>query len=63
MAGSMKEKDWHKWFAWHPVIVKDNLNKYKFTWLKIVLRCGEYKCRLNSLNYYCCYWIWKYKEL
>lgn len=30
----INEYEWHKWFAWHPVITKDK----KILWMKIVQR-------------------------
>jgi hypothetical protein len=45
---------WHKWFAWHPVIVELKNEKY-ITWLETIGRMGEiYR------NGYARSIVWKY---
>lgn len=31
-------KDWHKWFAWFPVLVFNDSNIKKYAWLQMIQR-------------------------
>lgn len=44
--------EWHKWFAWHPVKVYDNIHHkgtYQVAWLQTVYR------RCTNLQYSSCF--------
>lgn len=45
-------KEWHRWFAWHPVELQD----YHWTWLEVV----ERKLDGYSIDYVSC---WSYREI
>jgi hypothetical protein len=36
-----KKKDWHKWFAWHPVNVGEEDGRNRMAWLCTVYRILE----------------------
>lgn len=37
--GLKRKHEWHKWFAWHPVVVDvDGYGRYIFAWLETVER-------------------------
>ncbi len=46
------KKQWHWWFAWRPVYVKD---VDCWVWWQKVMRKGEYICSLGE-----CFWRWEY---
>lgn len=48
------DREWHYWFAWHPVRIDNNT----IVWLEWVARIGEYKHsgRLGAG------WDWKYQD-
>ena len=49
---------WHKWFAWHPVVIGKTPDKDPVkVWLKTIYRCGELNCCLDG-----CFWTWEYRE-
>lgn len=48
----MSDTDWHRWFAWFPVNVSDNMPEP--VWLKTVER--------KRVNYPDGYWFWTYRR-
>lgn len=48
---------WHKWFAWHPVIIKEKDGKHYSIWLKNIYRRGVYSVSYSDAN-----WVWYYVE-
>lgn len=46
-------RDWHRWFAWHPVKVSD----HDVRWLEVVERKGTYQWWGDS------YWNWEYRAI
>ena len=45
-------RDWHRWFAWHPVSISED----KIAWLEYVERQGEF---LDAGIASC--WFWRYR--
>lgn len=45
---------WHKWFAWYPILIKDRQNIYRY-WLCNVYRRGS--LHVGSRTYW---WHWQY---
>ena len=50
-------ENWHKWFAWFPVVINIVNNRKQYCWLEEVERKGE------ILEGYMSYdWLYKYRQ-
>jgi len=50
---------WHKWFAWRPVRVPNNVGTTKI-WLETIMRRGCF-VQQKRPTYVDSYWKWEYK--
>jgi hypothetical protein len=50
-------QNWHKWFAWFPVVIKVIDNRKQYCWLEYVERKGEL-----ILDYMACDWTYEYRQ-
>jgi len=51
------DTEWHKWFAWRPIFLKDIVNDdYTFVWLQYIERRQTYICDWDEG-----WWTWEYK--
>lgn len=55
----VEKSNWHFWFAWHPVCVKQyDDGTVKLVWLQKVLRKGTPGARIAGYD-----WFFEYKEI
>jgi hypothetical protein len=57
---SLRKKDWHRWFAWKPVSINDNV-----VWFKFLYRRGyrhDLRTHLISREPALSKWHWEYAE-
>lgn len=49
-----RKRAWHKWFAWHPIMVKD----HDCRWLEYVERSGKFWASWGDSG-----WNWSYRDV
>lgn len=58
-----RKEDWHKWFAWFPVVIGITADHHRIkAWLQVVERKGRFKrYTIDYTNYYNYYY--EYRKL
>lgn len=58
---NQRRMNWHKWFAWYPVVIAEKDNHKIKIWLQYIWRKADYG--LLQEDGYRYLWGWEYSEL